>query len=258
MISPFLAAFMFEVHLRFDAGLQDLLPRSERSQRVTREVFEKTSIKDIIESCGVPHPEVDLIVLDGQPIDFEFQVDAPAEVTVLGCRSSPSVFPEDRLQWKQFDRFVADVHLGKLTRNLRLLGVDVAYTANADDSELIAIMEAEDRALLTRDRRLLMHRVVRTGYWPRSDIAEEQTIEVARRFELIPRLLAPYSRCLRCNGLLADTAKEEIASRLEPLTKRHYHDFRRCLQCGQVYWSGSHAGRLEALIRRVTSAISHT
>jgi uncharacterized protein with PIN domain len=249
---------MFEVHLTFNSDLQNFLHRSERTQPVIRRLTEKSSVKDIIESCGIPHPEVDLIVLAGGPIGFEHQIGTSAELTALSCGSSPSVFPEHRLQQKRFDRFVADGHLGKLARNLRLLGIDIAYHPTADDKQLLHTMKTENRALLTRDRRLLMHRVVHTGYSPRSDIAEEQTIEVIRRFDLVPRLLLPYSRCLRCNGSLESATKEDIAFQLEPLTKRFYHEFRRCRQCGQIYWSGSHAGRLEALIRRITGASSQS
>ena len=72
-------------------------------------------------------------------------------------------------------------------------------TKNADDRQLLEVMARENRALLTRDRRLLMHAIVQHGYYPRSQNADEQTIEVVRRFDL-SKLIAPFTRCLRCNA----------------------------------------------------------
>jgi uncharacterized protein len=160
-----------------------------------------------------------------------------------------------RLQVHTRDRFLADGHLGKLARNLRLLGLDTAYERDADDRRLLEIMTAEDRALLTRDRRLLMHSIVRHGYCPRADDAEEQTREVLRRFGLLhdAARLAPYRRCLRCNALLESVAKSEILGPLagEPLTLRYYNDFRRCAGCGRIYWPGTHFGKLAARVAKL-------
>jgi uncharacterized protein with PIN domain len=144
-------------------------------------------------------------------------------------------------------RFVADGHLGKLTRFLRLLGIDVAYDRAADDRSLIEISTAENRALLTRDRRLLMHAIVKNGYYPRSQNSEEQTLEVVRRFRLAATF-APFTRCLHCNALLSSVPKQEVLSQLEPLTKIHYEDFRRCQRCAKIYWAGSHFSKLQARI----------
>ncbi|HZS19109.1 MAG TPA: Mut7-C RNAse domain-containing protein, partial [Candidatus Udaeobacter sp.] len=145
-----------------------------------------------------------------------------------------------------------DVHLGGLTRNLRLLGFDVAYSQNADDRQLLEIMKRENRALLTRDRRLLMHAIVQHGYFPRSQNADEQTIEVVRRFN-VSELISPFTRCLRCNVLLQKSAKVEIIDKLEPLTKIYYNEFRRCPGCKQIYWPGSHFPRLQKRIDEIRS-----
>ena len=159
---------------------------------------------------------------------------------------------EKRLQTTGITRFVADGHLGALTRNLRLLGFDVAYLQNADDRQLLEIMARENRALLTRDRRLLMHAIVQHGYYPRSQNADEQTIEVIRRFDL-SELIAPFTRCLRCNELLEEAAKADVIDRLEPLTKIYYDEFRRCPDCKQIYWSGSHFPKLQKRIEEIRS-----
>jgi hypothetical protein len=133
---------------------------------------------------------------------------------------------------------------------LRLLGFDVAYNPHAEDRQLLTVMKRENRALLTRDRRLLMHAVVETGYCPRSQDADEQTVEVIRRFDLL-RSLAPFTRCLRCNAPLRKVSKAEVIERLEPLTKIYYEQFRRCTACDQIYWAGSHFSKLQKRLKKI-------
>jgi hypothetical protein len=116
-------------------------------------------------------------------------------------------------------------------------------------------MARENRALLTRDRRLLMHAIVQHGYCPRSQNADEQTIEVIRRFDLFDSI-APFTRCLRCNEKLAEVGKAEVIEKLEPLTKIYYKQFRRCIGCGQIYWAGSHFEKLQERIETIQSRLT--
>lgn len=238
----------FDVGLTFWGDLGFFIkPRGESV--VTRRLREKTGVKDAIESCGVPHPEIDLILADGRPVNFSYvlQNNSVIDVYPVGFAST-AAFPE-HLQRKDIRKFVADGHLGKLTRNLRLLGFDVAYTSMAEDGALLEIMKRENRALLTRDRHLLMHGVVCDGYCPRSQDPTEQTTEVVGRFDLVPSV-APFTRCLHCNELLQDVSKSEVNEQLEPLTRIYYDQFRRCAGCGKIYWRGSHFSKLEALLKR--------
>jgi len=221
---------------------------------IERQLAEKTSIKDIIESCGVPHPEVDLILADEQSVGFDHPVANDAKIEVFPVYNRSTVHTDKRLQTTRISQFVADGHLGSLTRNLRLLGFDVAYGQNADDRQLLEVMVRENRALLTRDRRLLMHGIVQHGYWPRSQNPDEQTIEIIRRFDL-SELIAPFTRCLRCNAPLEEAAKADIIDKLEPLTKIYYDQFRRCPGCEQIYWSGSHFAKLQKRIEEIRSRV---
>jgi uncharacterized protein with PIN domain len=244
----------FHVRLLFHGDLNIFLRSKSQEPVVERRLAEKTSIKDVIESCGIPHPEVDLILINGQAVGFAHAVaeDAKADVFPVAYRGMD--YTEKRLQMSSIYRFVADGHLGSLTRNLRLFGFDVAYSKNADDRQLLEIMAAENRALLTRDRRLLMHAIVRHGYYPRSQDSDEQTIEVLRRFDLSD-LIAPFTRCLRCNAPLEEAAKTDVIDKLEPLTKVYYDQFRRCPDCKQIYWSGSHFPKLQKRIEEIRSRI---
>ncbi len=225
-----------------------------KSRDIERSLGEKTSVKDVIESCGVPHPEVDAILVNGQAVGFDHTLVSDAEMEVFPVANRDTLETEKHLQQTEIVRFVADGHLGKLTRNLRLLGFDVAYGARADDRELLDMMARENRALLTRDRRLLMHSIVQHGYYPRSQKAEQQTVEVLRRFDLL-ELITPFTRCLRCNAPLQDAAKAEVIEDLEPLTKIYYDQFRRCPACKQIYWSGSHFPKMQKCIEDIRSQL---
>lgn len=244
------AAVGFAVTLQFRGDLPFFLKRDQADGQVVRTLREKTSVKDVIESCGVPHTEVDLILCAGVPCDFRFHLTHGVAVEVYPTSAPTDVHPASRLQRRHHARFVVDGHLGKLARDLRLLGFDTAYRNDADDASLLHTALEEDRALLTLDRRLLMHAAVRDGYCPHSHFAEDQLAEVMCRFQL-GASTRPYTRCLRCNGALEPVAKEAVIHRLEPLTKIYYEEFRRCAACGHVYWAGSHFGKLEARIQAV-------
>jgi hypothetical protein len=226
-----------------------------RGGKVERDLSEKTSVKDVIESCGIPHTEVDLILVNGKAVDFAYAVTGDAEIELFPPGIQSSNFREKRLQAHTIIEFVADGHLGKLVRDLRLLGIDVAYDPVAEDRQLVEIASRNHRALLTRDRRLLMHAAVQHGYYLRSQNPLEQTVEVLRRFDL-GSILSPFSRCLRCNALLEPAEKEKVIGQLEPLTKIYYNEFRRCSGCAQVYWSGSHFTKLQKRLEQIRAHCS--
>ncbi len=241
-----------KVTLRFYEGLNVFLNRDHHNKRFSYYLKGTTSIKDLIESCGVPHPEVDVILINGMGVDFHYHLLEEDRIEVYPVLPDHSFENACHLQKRPLDdhRFIADGHLGKLTRYLRLLGFDVAYSANADDSAILNIMQAEERALLTRDRRLLMHKVVRHGYCPRSDQPIDQLLEVIQRFGL-DNAINPFSHCLNCNGLLQPVDKSEILNQLEPLTRQYYDSFARCESCENIYWQGSHYDHLAGLINKI-------
>ncbi len=243
---------MLVVWLRFYEELNDFLAPQRRRRCFPRTLPGPTSVKDLIESCGVPHTEIDLILLNSEPVGFDVLVGDGDRVSVYPVCESLDISCVTPLQERPLrrPRFLADVHLGKLARYLRLAGIDTAYSNHAADAELVERMHAEDRALLTRDRRLLMRRRVDKGYLVRSDRANRQLEEVVRRFDLTGSL-QPWSRCIHCNTLLQAVAKDSIREQLEPLTAHYYEQFSRCPGCGQIYWAGSHKTRLPAVLRRL-------
>lgn len=141
---------------------------------------------------------------------------------------------------------------------MRLLGLDVAWSADpdeADDAALVARAAAEGRVLLTQDRLLLHRRALPSGALVRGQAVADQLDDVLGRFR---PPLAPWSRCVACGGALRAAVREEVTDLLEPGTLRTYDAFSRCDSCGRVYWRGAHARRLEAVIERSSSAYEVT
>lgn len=243
---------MIRVTLRFYGDLNVLVYPNHKKTAFERSLPGPTSVKDLIEGCGVPHTEVDLILVDGESVGFSYLVQDGNQISVYPFFDVIDLPEGDRLQQSTLadPRFLVDVNLGKLARYLRLAGFDTVYHTHAKDDVLIEQMLEEDRALLSRDRKLLMRKVVTCGYLPRSDQPTIQLEEVFRRFDLFDDV-DPYSRCVHCNGVLQSVPKEQILDQLEPLTKRHFDDFSQCPNCGQVYWAGSHRRRLDERMKKI-------
>jgi uncharacterized protein len=235
--------------VRFYAELKDFLSAAHRSGTVVHNFAVPGSVKDVIESHGVPHTEVELIVAGGESVDFSYQVQDGDRISVYPVFETFDVSPVIRLRPEPMRqvRFVLDGHLGTLARHLRLLGFDTRYAPNPSDRELIRTSTTEGRILLTRDLALLKNRSITHGHYVRSDDPRQQVLDVVNRFQLAGRL-RPYSRCVACNGVLKPVAKEAIAHRLPPLTRQHIDGFRTCPECGKDYWRGAHARALDRIV----------
>jgi len=237
--------------LRFYGELTDFLPRKVRTATVG--VPDGPSVKDRIEACGVPHPEVHLIIVNGEPAGFDHHLAPGDRVAVYPVFRSLEVECLLRPDHPG-DRFVIDVNLGRLAKYLRLLGFDAVSDGRLDDRDLAELAAAEERILLTRDRHLLKRSVVVHGYLVREVMPVAQAAEVVRRFDLADRI-APFARCMECNGVIAAVSKAEVDHLLEPLTREHFEDFRRCPGCGRVFWRGSHFDRLMAVVERIRRSV---
>ena len=243
---------MNRASFRFYAELNDFLPE-ERRQRPFQVSFRgKVTVKHLVESLGVPHSEIDLILIDGESVDFTRVVEDGDSVSVYPVFESIDISPVGRLRPNPLreSRFVLDIHLGQLATYLRLLGFDTLYQNDFDDSELAKISSEERRILLTKDRGVLKRNLVTHGYCVREIDPQLQLQEVIRRFDL-QTSIAPFQRCLKCNGKLEPVEKEKILDRLEHNTSLYYDDFRICLQCSQIYWKGSHYSRMLQFLEEV-------
>jgi hypothetical protein len=232
---------MNEVQFRFYEELNDFLP-PDRKKREFAVSFRSDSIKDVIESLGVPHTEVDLILVNGESVDFSYLVRPGDRVSVYPVFESLDIGGMTRLRPQPLRRlrFVLDTHLGRLARYLRLLGFDTLYSNSCTDEQLAELSAAGDkRVLLTRDRGLLKRSRVTHGYYVRETTPLLQAREVIRRFQL-GELARPFRRCIQCNGLLREAGVEEVRDRVPAGVPREFERFSVCDDCGRVYWPGSH------------------
>jgi uncharacterized protein with PIN domain len=237
-----------QVTIRVYGSLNDFLP-PERQQVAWEHSFEgRTSVKDLIEGLGVPHPEIDLLLVNGQSVPFDCSVRNADRIAVFPGFHSLDIGSLTQVRPQPLDvtRFVLDGHLGKLARHLRLFGIDTAYRVDARDDELADLARRERRIVLTRDRALLKRSVIAHGYFVRDTLPFRQLVEVLRRFGPLP--VAPFKRCIRCNGEVREVPKSAVETELAPRTRRHYDRFQQCTGCGRIYWRGSHWSRLQRLV----------
>ncbi len=212
---------MHKIYFRFYEELNDFLPEEKQKVRFTHNYIDRASVKDIIESLGAPHTEVDLILVNGKSVGFDYLINDGDDISVYPVFESLDITNVQHLRPKPLrePKFIADVHLGKLTRYLRMMGFDVLYKSNFDDKEIVNLSLTELRAILTKDRGILKRSEVTHGYWVRSTIIKEQIIEVLKRFDLI-NIIKEFSRCIECNSVLKPISKNEIIDDLPPKVAR--------------------------------------
>ena len=244
---------MAEARFRFYAELNDFLPPPRRFIEFPSGFPDGATVKDRIESLGVPHTEVDLILVNGQAVDFAYRVQDGDRVSVYPVFEAFDIAGLTRLRPEPLrePRFVLDSHLGKLAAYLRLMGFDTLYRNCWADEQLAQVSRDERRILLPRDVGLLKRGAVTHGHFMRETNARRQLAEAAQRFDLA-RLAKPFSRCLRCNAQLEPVAKEDVRSQLPARTAAFYEEFRRCPDCLRVYWKGGHYRRMLELVAAYT------
>ncbi len=240
------------IQIRFYEELNDFLKPVQRKRTLSKQLDHKTTVMDIIQSFGVPHTEVDLVLVNDQSVDFNQHVQNQDRISIYPVFETLDITDVTRLQERPLRhlRFIADVHLGKLARKLRLLGLDVEYSNTYTKADLLEQVVVHKRILLTGDRQILMHKIIQRGYLVRSSNPDQQLKEIVQRFYL-GQQLKPFTRCLHCNGSLESVDKTIIIDKLEDKTKRYYEEFVQCRDCGKVYWKGSHYSKMKTYIRQI-------
>ncbi len=237
-------------HFRFYEELNDFLAPDRRGREFELRCARAATVKNAIESVGVPHTEVELILADGVSVDFGHRVRDAQRFSVYPMFESFDVSPLLRLRPRALrdPRFFADAQLGGLARLLRMLGFDTAYDNGADDAWLRRKAAEERRIILSRDRDLLMCRDVTHGCYVHALHPPGQLREVAERLQL-GALARPFTRCLCCNAPLIPVHKEAVVAQLPPRVAAGHDEFRQCPQCARVYWRGDHYRRMADMLQ---------
>lgn len=236
--------------VRCHAELNIFLPRGQRDTTIAVPCAGHESVKNLVESLGVPHPEIAALLVNDAPVDFSYQVRPGDRIEVFPTSVALTPAPPPLRPPPPGFRFVLDTHLGRLAAYLRMLGFDTLYRNDYDDPELARLAADEGRILLTRDVGLLKRGIVTYGYFVRETAPTRQLAEVAGRFAL-HGAIASFQRCIRCNGLMRLVPKAAIDHLLEPKTRQFFDVFHQCQECRQIYWRGSHYERMRQVIDQV-------
>lgn len=250
---------MATVTLIFHDYLKKMLRKEFRLEsRIVHNFERRASIKDVIESLGIPHPIIAKLMVNGREVDFDYIMHHGDAIEAFPLTPPINPLIPTTLRPQALDRiaFVVDVNAGKLAMFLRMLGFDTVYDNDLRDARLAEIAAVEKRILLTRDTSLLKRKIVGHGYLLREEDPIRQLVEVIRLYDLSGKI-KPLRRCMPCNGLLVPIDKGAIIERLEPLTKKYYHTFRICEQCGKLYWPGSHHEKIISFISKVLESANH-
>lgn len=233
------------ITIRVYEELNDFLHYSRRKKAFSFSFTIKRTLKDIIESLGIPHTEIDLILVNGEPVSFGYYPENGDYVSVYPIFETLDISAVTHLRPKPLrePRFILDVHLGRLTRYLRLTGFDSYYRNDLEDNEIIRISLEEQRIILTRDLPLLKNGLVTHGYFVRETSPKNQIREIIQRFDL-KNYMQPFTRCIECNGMIVAVDKELVQNKIRTNTLKYISEFYQCKSCGKIYWKGSHYSRM--------------
>ncbi|WP_020680657.1 Mut7-C RNAse domain-containing protein [Marinobacterium rhizophilum] len=245
---------MIQVQCRCHGRLNELLPPSQRWRVRTMHLKQEITLQQLLIPLHIPHPEVDLVMVNGAPARLDYCVRHGDQIHIypdIGDIDDAAIVPL-RVRPLPRARFILDVHLGRLARRLRLLGLDCWYRSQMDDRAIVRLARIQERVILTRDRGLLQRVEVSHGYYVRAIRPEAQLREVLARFEPGP-WLRPLSRCMRCNGLIETMSGEEVQRLSRPDLEREFSVIYRCVGCHQLYWQGSHYEQLRKYVDQLLS-----
>lgn len=240
---------MSRVTIRFYEELNDFLPPEHRGTPFPLDLPPACSVKAAIEDLGVPHTEVDLVLVDGVSVGFDHRVLDGERIAVFPVFESWDISGLSKVRPVPLRelRFIVDVHLGTLAGYLRMFGFDTRVSGARGDEELARLSRLEGRVLLTRDRGLLKRRIVTHGLLVRSLVPRRQLAQVFARFELAGPVRSAtggssglFSRCMACNGHLERVDRALVLEDVPPRVAGAYREFSRCTGCGKVFWRGTH------------------
>ncbi|NOY97103.1 MAG: Mut7-C ubiquitin/RNAse domain-containing protein [Chlorobi bacterium] len=239
---------------RFYAELNDFIPAGRKQKCFDYSFLGPITVKEVIESMGVPHSQVDMVLVNGEAVDFSYRINESDYISVYPVFESIDISSASKVRKEplRHTKFILDAHLGKLAKYLRMIGFDTLYKNDYTDSTIREIGRTEHRIILTRDKGLLNSKKVTHGYYVRAIHPEEQLSEIIEKLDLYSRI-DPLSRCLICNGKLKKVNKEDILEQVKPDTAQFFNSFYQCPSCNKIFWEGSHYDRMSRFIKRILS-----
>ncbi len=232
---------MSKVYFRFYEELNDHLPEEKRQVWFEYPLKDRISVQQAIRSLGVPPTEVDLILVNQISRGFDYILQDKDRISVYPVFELFDISEISELREKPLReiRFICDVHLGKLSRYIRMLGFDTLYSNHYTNEQIIRIADEEKRIILSCNYRLIRDKRVTRSYWIRSSVPLEQIRDLVNKLDL-SNSIDPLTRCMECNGILVPVDKQQILPQLEPRTANYFDEFFRCDTCDRIYWKGSH------------------
>ena len=187
---------MLAVTFRFYGNLNDFLPGDRRNTLIEQRMTDHAAVKHPIETLGIPHTEVEAILVNRQAVDFAYRLDdgdrassLPAGGRPLAARPVPlrpptpapvaSSWPTPT--WASLPRTCV---CWVSTRSIATTTTTITWRASLPTRSV----------LLTRDRALLKHKQVVHGYCVRETAPRQQIVAVLRHYELASAV-QPWRRC---------------------------------------------------------------
>lgn len=195
----------------------------------------------MIEALGVPHPEIDLILVNGKSVDFACILQDGDRVSVYPVFESLNIENVSRLRKIPLRRtkFIADINLADIVKYMRALGFDVCFASSLSARKIVEVSKRENRIILTKSRKLLKFKEVTHAILIRPETTEQQIKRIIDFLDIKDNI-KPFSRCLRCNSLVKSVSKETMADRIPLKTKEFCDQYTYCKSCDKIYWNGTH------------------
>ena len=242
---------------RFYEELNDLLPKHRQKTDSEVEFEGKRSVKDMIEALGVPHTEVDLILVNSESVNFSYIIKDADRISVYPVLESLNIENVTRLRPSPLrkTRFVADINLGDIVKYMRALGLDVFFDPSLSPLEIIAISKNKNRIILTKSKNLLKYKDVSHGILIRPESTTKQIACIIEYLDIKDRIKS-FTRCLLCNSPLENISKKEIEDRIPPRTKEFCDGYVYCRKCDKIYWKGTHYIKMKNMIHEILGQCS--
>lgn len=240
---------------RFYEELNDFLAPERRRREFASTCARAATAKHMIEALGVPHTEVELVLVNGESVGFDRLIEDGDRVAVYPKFESFDVSPLLRVRphpLRQM-RFIADAHLGGLARLLRMAGFDTLYSNHWQDAAIAAIAADEGRVVLSRDRELLKRRNVSHGCFVHALKPAQQLRDLFARLDLAGSA-RPLSLCLECNAPLRAIDRAGAEGRVPAGVFARQPSFSTCDVCRRIFWEGSHWRRMRELLAELVPA----